>query len=137
MNTQEAATIIDAIVNSLSENPNQFQLTVNVSMTGMSATGQGGGIGALGIAQGSGTGIHASASMDDAKIQIAQRKGKNALNQEYQALLDTLSAMAQELRDESPDKSKISRLYELLKSEWVPDVITTVVGNLISLAFIR
>ena len=135
MNTQEAATIIDAIVSSLRENPNQFQITVNVSMTGLSATAQGRGIGAMGIAQGGGTGIHASASMDDAKIQIAQRKAESAMNQEGQLLLDTLSAIVQELRNESPDKSNINRLYESLKGKWVPGVIASVVGNLISLVF--
>jgi hypothetical protein len=135
MNTQEAAKIVDAIVNSLKENPTQFQLSVDVSMTGMSATAQDGGIGALGIAQGGGTGIHASASMDNTKIQIAQRKAENAMNQEYQALIDTLSGIAQELRNESPDRSKVSSMYESLKGKWIPGVITSVVGNLISLVF--
>jgi len=55
MNTQEAANIVDAIISSLKENPSQFQLTVNVSMTGLSGIAHGGGIGVMGVAQGGGT----------------------------------------------------------------------------------
>jgi len=117
MNTQEAATIVDAIVASLRDNPNQFQLTVNASITGLSATAQGGGIGAMGIARGGGTGINASASMNGAKMRIVQRKVETAMNQESQLLLDTLSKIVRQLRNESPDKSTINRLYESLKAK--------------------
>ena len=135
MNTQEAANIIETIISSLRDNPNQFQFTVNVSTTGFSATSHGGGIGAVGIAQGGGTGIHASASMDDAKIQIAQNKADDEINQAVGTLLESLSAIAQELRSKSPNKSKITSIYESLKGKWIPGVIISVIGCLISQAF--
>jgi hypothetical protein len=135
MNTQEAANILETIIKSISSNPSQFQFTVNVNMTGFSATAHGGGIGAVGISQGGGIGIQASASIDDTKIQIAQMKAENAINQEVQTLIDALSEMARELRSVSPNKSKLISIYESLKGKWIPGVITSVVGNLISSIF--
>ncbi len=133
MLANHAAKIIDAMVDSLKENPTQFQFNVNVSATGLRATAQGGGIGAMGIAQGGGTGIHASVSMNDSQIQIAQKRGEASIQEEYQALLRTLAAIAEELRAESPDRSKLKQMYEALKGKWIPGVITSVVGNLITL----
>ena len=37
MKTEEAANIIETIIRSINNNPNQFQFTVNVNMTGFSA----------------------------------------------------------------------------------------------------
>jgi hypothetical protein len=136
MHPRHAAHVIESIVDSLKSNPNQFQFNVHVSATGMTATSHGGGVGAIGIAQGGGTGIRASASMDDAQIQIAQRKADTAINEQYQSLLNALTEIAHELKTESPDESKIKRIYESLKGKWVPGVITSVVGNLITYAFL-
>ena len=136
MDPHHAAQVLDSIVDSLKQNPSQFHFNVNVSATGMSATSHGGGIGAIGIAQGGGTGIHASASMNDAQIHIAQSKADGAINEECQLLLDTLSEIAKEFRAKSPNKSKLKRMYESIKGTWVPGIITSVVGNLITLALL-
>jgi hypothetical protein len=136
MHPHHAAQVIESIVESLKNNPNQFQFNVHVSATGMTATSQGGGVGAIGIAQGGGTGIRATASTNDAQIQIAQRKADVAINEEFQSLLNALSEIAHEMRAESPDQSKVKRIYESLKGKWIPGVITSVVGNLITYAFL-
>lgn len=135
MNTQEAAQIIEAIANSIRENPSQFQFAVHVKIIGASGTAYGGGVGMMGIAQGGGTGINASASAGNMQIEIAQEKGENAMNQQIQALFNHLLEMAQELKRDSPDKSKLNKMYESLKSTWVPGVISSVVGNLLSVSF--
>jgi len=136
MRPHHAAQVIESIVDSLKGNPEQFQFSVNVSVTGMAASAHGGDIGAIGIAQGGGTGVRATASMNDAHIQIAQRKANAAISEECQSLLNALSEIAQELKTESPDQSKVQRIYESLKGGWIPGVITSVVGNLITYAFL-
>ena len=133
MHPHHAAQVVESIVESLKNNPNQFHFNVHVSATGMKAVSHG-GIGAIGIAQGGGTGIHATVSMNDADVNIAQQKADAAINEQCQSLLNALSELAQELRAEKPDQSKVKRIYESLKNTWVPDVITSVVGNLITLA---
>jgi len=136
MHPHHAAQVIESIVDSLKRNPDQFQFNVKVSVTGMTAISHNGGVGAIGIAQGGGTGIRATASMNDAQIQIAQRKADAAISEEYQSLLNSLSEIAQELKTELPDQSKVKRIYESLKGKWIPGVITSVVGNLITYAFL-
>jgi len=89
----------------------------------------------MGIAHGGGTGINASASAGNMQIEIAQERGENAMNQQIQALVNHLLAMAQELKSDSPDKSKLKKMYESLKDTWVPGVISSVVGNLLSVSF--
>jgi len=137
MNTQEAAQIIEAIANSIRENPSQFQFAVHVSIIGASGTAYGGGVGMMGVAQGGGTGIHASASTGNMQIEIAQERGESAMNQQIEALVSHLSVMAQELKSGSPDKSKLKKMFESLKDTWVPGVISSVVGNLLSASFMR
>ena len=137
MTTQEAAQIIETIINSLKENPRQFHISISMNIIGASGTAHGGGIGMQGIAHGGGIGIYASANVNDAKIKIANQKGAAAMDGQYQALIDHLSSMAQELRSDSPDKSKLTSMYESLKGTWVPSVITSVVSDLISGSLMR
>jgi hypothetical protein len=135
MTTQEAAEVIETIVKSLKENAAQFQIEVKVSITGASGTAHGGGIGMLGISHGGGIGISSSVNIDDAKISLANQKGTAVMNEQRQALINHLSAMAEELRSKSPERSKLVTMYELLKGTWVPGVISSVIGNLITRSF--
>lgn len=137
MTNQEVAQILEGMANSLRENPSQFQFTVHVTTIGASGTAYGGGVGMMGIAQGGGTGIHASASTGSTQVGIAQKRGESAMGQKIQALADQLSAMAQEMKNDSPDKSKMEKMYESLKATWVPGVISSVVGNLLTATFLR
>jgi hypothetical protein len=132
MNLLEAAKIIEDIAQSIRENPAQFQFTVEVNITGMSGISYGGGIGIMGVAQGGGTGIQSSVSVDNAQIQIANKKGAEAMSQQIKALTDLLSSMAEELRRASPDKSKLTRMFESIKGAWVPGIITSLIGNVIT-----
>jgi len=132
MNTQEAAQVIEAMVRSLQENPAQFHFTVQVTSIGAQGTAYGGGVGMVGIGRDGGTGISASASGGNVKARVVREKANEAAGQQIQELLNHLSAVALELRSPSPDKSKLQKMAEAMKGKLIPDLIVSVVANLIS-----
>ncbi len=129
MNGEVAAKIIDDIVTSLRTNPNQFKLDVKVNISGSSATAHGGGIDAVGTAQVGRCDIYSSATIN---IQIAQKNAEGVFSQEMTTLQNTLAELAKEIRSKSPNEAKVRSIYNSLKGTWVPGVITSVIGNIIS-----
>ena len=131
MDVKEASEIINSIAESIKIHPNQFHIEVNV--TGQSISSHG-GIGAVisttGGAPGSTT-IGQSVSLDGAQIRIAQKAGITAMNQQIQSLVGVLNEISSELKAKQPDKSKISKIYESLKGTWVPQLIVSVLGNIL------
>lgn len=131
MKHQEAATVIRVISQSLADNPSQFTIQINV--TGEQVTsyaGIGKQIVAIGGAPGSTTvGENVSASFGNAQI----RQANKAFTGELDGIVDTLKDIAAELEKSSPDAGRIKRLFNSLGT-WVPNVITSVVANVISSA---
>ena len=134
MEINEAITIIESVTQSLKDNPSQFHITVNVTGqkitshggTGLSITATGGGMGSTTIGQ--------MVSVDGSQIEISQNRGKQAMNEQFNALFITLTQIIDQLKAESPDRGIISRLYESLKNTWVPGVIASVVGSVLTSA---
>ena len=132
MNTSEAASIVRSISKSLSTNPSQFHIEVNITGqqitsyggTGLHITATGGGPGSSTIGQ--------SVSLDGAQITIAQKKGRQAMDQQLQALVDALNSIASELESSTPNKNIINKMYNGLLNTWVPGVITSVLGTIIA-----
>ncbi len=54
------------------------------------------------------------------------------MNQQIQELITALDTIADELQAPSPKKGTIQSIYQSLLNTWVPGVITSVVGNLIT-----
>jgi hypothetical protein len=132
MNAKEAAELIRGIITSIVDNPSQFHISVNV--VGQQVTSHG-GIGLKVTAVGGGPGsatVGQFVSVGGAQATIAQERGAQAINQQFQALLDSLNAIASQLDSSSPDKVAIERLYRSLLNNWVPGVITSLVGNVLS-----
>jgi hypothetical protein len=131
---REAADIIQAISDSLRSDPHQFQISVRVSGqtiashggTGLSITASGGGPGSTTVGQ--------MVSMGGAQIQIARHQADQAMTQQVAALIDSLDAIAAELRSPSPEKSRIERILDSLKDTWVPGLILGVLSNALSSA---
>ena len=126
--------MIDEIINSIKDNPAQFQLSINVigqqvtshGGTGMSISVTGGGPGS--------TTIGNKVTVGGASVEIAQQRGKQAMNEQFNALLNTLNAISEQLKVREPDKSLIQRLTSSLKNTWVPGVIVGVVSNVVTAA---
>jgi len=133
MNKKEAAEIIDSMIKSIRTNPNQFQIEINV--TGQSVSNVSGGIGLSVSATGGGPGsttIGQKVSVDGSQIRIAQKAGNDAMKLQMQTLIDSLSAMSNEVKSHKPDKEKISKIYQSLKNTWVPSLITSVLASILT-----
>jgi len=133
MEIHEAAEIIEAIARSVKENPNQFHFELNI--TGTRATAIGGGTGlsvqAIGGGPGSKTiGFQSTISSPD--IEIAQKTANTATQREMLALAEALNNLASELRLTTPNKKRITEILDSLKQSWVPNMITSIVANIIT-----
>jgi len=132
MEIREAINILESLNQAIVENPSQFHITVNVTGqritsyggTGFSITASGGSAGSTTIGQ--------VVSVDGSQIEISQKRGHQAINNQFNALLQTINQIVHQLKEPSPDKSIISRLYESLKNTWVPGVIVSVVGSVLA-----
>lgn len=131
MEIEEAVDIIEELIQSLKNNPSQFHISVNVigqkitshGGTGLSITATGGGPGSTTIGQ--------KVSVGGADVRILQESGVQAMNAQFNALLQTLHKIAEQLQSSSPDRGAISGLYNSLKNTWIPEIIATIVGSVL------
>ena len=123
---------IDAAINSLKEQPNQFTLKVTVA-------------GAVGIASGGGTGIHVQAQgggpgsqtigmvarADGTQVNITEATADAALKQEAEKAVNLLTDIKAALQARKPDKSTVTaKLAEFAKT-YVAPVLKSVVEALV------
>lgn len=123
---------IDAAIQSLKEQPNQFSLTVMA-------------VGAVGISSGGGTGIRVEAhgggpgsqttglvaTASDAQINIVQTKADEKLKQEADKAVKLLSEIKTLIQTPKPDQSTISSKLSDLAKTYVAPVLTSVITALI------
>jgi len=134
MNAKEAAEVIRCIADSIRDNPSQFH--ISISVVGQQVTSHGGtglSIKVVGGGSGSST-VGQNVSVDGTQVQIAHQRGAQAVDQQFQALLGSLDAIASQLESQMPDKGVVSRIYHNLLNTWVPGVIASVVGTVLSKA---
>jgi hypothetical protein len=132
MENAEAATMIRAVADSIRNNPGQFHIEINVTGqhveshggTGLSITAVGGGAGSNTIGQ--------IVSLDGSQINIAQKKGAQVMDDQLRLLTRALDSIAIQLESPAPDKGIIKKAYESLKNTWVPGVISSVIGNILT-----
>ena len=133
MNTQEAANLIQSILDSMKANPAQFNFNVSVTTVGAMGIGGPGGAGIVGIAHGGGIGFQASASAPSSmQIRIAQQQANAEINAQASVALGALESIVQELRNQSISAAKRDGFVAQLKSTWLPNVIVTLVGEILS-----
>ena len=133
MNTQEAANLIQSILDSMKANPAQFNFNVSVTTVGAMGIGGSGGAGIVGIAHGGGIGFQASASSPSSvQIQIAQQQANAEINAQASVALTALESIVQELRSQSISAAKRDGIVAQLKTTWLPNVIVTLVGAILS-----
>jgi hypothetical protein len=133
MNTQEATALIQSILDSITTNPAQFNFKVSVTTVGAVGIGGPGGAGIVGIAHGGGIGFQASASAPSSmQIQIAQQQANAEINAKAQVALRALESIVQELRNQSMSAAKRDGFIAQLKATWLPNVIVTLVGQILT-----
>lgn len=133
MNSQEAANLIQTILDSMRANPAQFNFNVSVKTVGAIGVGGPGGPGIVGIAHGGGIGFQASASSpSNMQIQIAQQQANQQINEQARVALQILESILQELRAQSLSAEKRDGFLAQLRTTWLPNVIVSLVGTILS-----
>jgi hypothetical protein len=135
MNTQDAADLIQSILDSMRSNPVQFNFQVSVTTVGAMGFGGPEGAGIVGIANGGGIGVQASAaSPSNVQVQIAQQQASAEINAQAAAALRTLESIVAELRSQSLSTASKDGFLAQLRSTWLPNVIVTVIGAILTKA---
>ena len=133
MKKEDAAIIIDSMIQALKTDPGQFDIIVNI--TGQSFSASGGGIGAqitaIGGEAGSTT-IGNQASINRGQIEITQRRVDAAMNEKMDALIQSLTSISDELKSSKTDYTRIESILSSIKGTWVPSIISSIIGSLLS-----
>ena len=137
MDRREAAIIIRSIAESIQREPSQFHISVTVS--GQSVVSQGGtGLGIVATGGGPGsTTVGQSVTFEGAQVTISQDQGAHVAIDQVSALLQAIRAIADQLESGTPDTNLVHRIYDGLMGTWVPGVITSVIGNLLTMAAVH
>lgn len=132
MDKEKASQLIKAIAEAIKSDPGQFQFNVNVS--GMNVSASNGSTGMIVSAHGGGPGSHTTGlnvSLDSNQIEIVKKTADSTLSQQMTQLYQTLIDISNQLN--TGDNARlIEKLYKSLKNTWVPGIIISVVGNLLS-----
>lgn len=131
----EAVLIIRKLAESLRSQPNQFNIKIDATATGVKNTVSG-GIGMVNSVTGGGSGSSTTGlkiSMSTADVKIASDAGSAAISREVSSLVDTLNELAMQLEAEKPDTGLIEKIIGSFKDTWVPPLITTVVSTVVGL----
>ncbi|MCJ7790880.1 MAG: hypothetical protein MUP49_00445 [Dehalococcoidia bacterium] len=135
MEVNEAAQLIEAIAKSIEQNPGQFHSHFTVNVTGTKVTSIGGGTGLSVQVTGGGPGSQTTgfqSSISGANIEIAQKAVDAIVSKQMSALAETLNNLVSELRRPTPSKTRIGSMVDSLKQTWVPNVIASLIANIIT-----
>lgn len=130
----EAASLILAIADSIKRDPTQFQFDVNLTGTSVSATGGGTGlsVNVTGGGVGSNT-IGYQSTVNGTRILISQKIADETIHREMDWLNHQLQLIVDELKSQSPDHNKLLSVYNALVNTWVPGVVVSVIGNVLTM----
>ena len=136
MKNTDAAQLIETILNSMRNNPAQFQFSVNVTTVGAMGVGGPGGHGIVGIANGPGSiGFSASASApSQMTLQIAEQRTNQELNAQFAQIDQALQEILAGLKTNSITPEKKETILDRLKKTWMPKVLVSVISVILEKA---
>jgi len=133
MDKEIASKLIKAMAEAIKNDPAQFHF--NISIIGTMSTASNGGVGVSATAIGGGAGsttIGLQSSVGSPQIKITKSSADAAISEKVENLYSILSEIAEKVKTD--DNITIEKLYNSLKKTWVPGVITSVLGNILSLS---
>lgn len=135
MNNNEAAFLIETMLKSMRENPAQFNFSVNVTTVGAMGIGGPGGAGIVGIANGPGVGVYASASApSQMQIQIAEQQANQEFNVQFGKIQSILETIIAELKSNTMSREQSETFVGKLRSTWLPNVVVTAIAAILERA---
>ena len=136
MNNNEAAFLVEVILKSMMENPAQFHFSVNVTTVGAMGIGGPGGAGIVGIANGPGVGVYASASApSQMQIKIVEERANQELNAQFAQIQTILESIIAELKSNTLSREKSESFVGKLKSTWFPNALVTAIAAILEKVF--
>ena len=133
MNKEEFVEIVEGIIQSLKENPNQFHVNIKISTTGLKVESSGRSTGINSTVYG-GTGISARAETGKGDIEIAQGIANQEFKKRLNRLIESLEKIKTEANKDKPDKNRIRRLIDELKT-YAPAIVGAVLSKLLDFLF--
>ena len=133
MNKEEFIEIVEKMIQSLKENPNQFHVGINISATGLKVESTGRSTGIKSTVYG-GTGISATAEAGKGDIEIAQGIANQEFKKRLDKLIESLERIKTEAQKDKPDKNRIKSLRDELKP-YGPAIVGAVLNKLLDLVF--
>ncbi|QIL89607.1 hypothetical protein GNX18_07460 [Microbulbifer sp. SH-1] len=132
MNKVDAQAIVESLIDSICDSPDQFH--IHVKVVGQSITSNG-GIGQVVTATGGGPGsttIGQQVSVSSGDVTLANQKANRALDEQFGALVQSLNTIKEQLASSSTDVGLVEQVYTSLKNTWVPGLIISVLGTALS-----
>ena len=132
MDKNEACQIIENIRDSLINYPSQFNFKINIFGQQISASES--SIGAVISAQGGAPGsltVGNQITLDGAKVEILKDKGNQVKNDQFNAVIESLNEIINQLKSGKTDKNIIKAILERMKNSWVPDLIITILTTIL------
>ena len=133
MNKEEFIGIVESMIQSLKENPNQFHVNINISATGLRAVSSGRSTGISSTVYG-GTGISARAEAGKGDIKIAQGIANQEFKKKLNKLIESLEKIKSEAKKDKPNENRMRSLLDELKP-YGPAIVSAVLNKLLDLLF--
>ena len=133
MDKEIASKLIKVMAEAVKNDPAQFNF--NIDIIGAMGTASNGGTGISTTAVGGGPGsttIGLQSSVGGSQIKITKSYADAAMLEKIENLYSALNEIAEKVKTD--DKSTIEKIYNSLKNTWVPGVITSVLGKILSLS---
>lgn len=129
MKNTVAVQLIETILNSMRNNPAQFQFSVNVTTVGAMGVGGSGGHGIVATANAPGSvGLYASATApSQMTLQIAEQHANQELNNQFAKIDQVLQEIIAELRANTITPEKKDSFLNRLAKTWLPKVLISTV----------
>lgn len=133
MNKEEFIGVVESIIQSLKENPNQFHVNINIDTTGLRVESSGRSTGISSTVYG-GTGISARAEIRKGDIEIASGIANQEFKKRLDRLIESLEKIKKEANKEKPDKTRMRRIIAELEP-YAPAIVGAVLNKLLDLIF--
>ncbi|HVN67513.1 MAG TPA: hypothetical protein VMT55_04005 [Candidatus Sulfotelmatobacter sp.] len=126
---QETISVLETIINSIQQNPNQFKL--NITTIGTVGIGRPGSPGIIGIANGTGgTNIGFQSNATTSNINIEKNVG-GAIDEQVSKALLLLKDLKIQIESEKPDESAIKSILDKIQSSILPEFLSKVLLKVI------
>ena len=133
MKVEEAAIILDSIIDNLRQDPAQFTYEIHIgSITGFSASGGQVNVTAYGGEPGSHTtGLHAEARFGDAEANIVKKHVNDEIKAQMQPAIKHIEEAVKELRTGQPNKSRLRGILLALQSTVLAPAIIVAITKIV------